>query len=175
MSESLFDYIPAPGKMYIPEFSTESYKYYNRSADTFHTVSHPSYNLDLSHAKDIVINVPIAAASVDQHAYCADDAYYVVSVSEIHTVAGNDSGAVTADVVVVDDEKAPSDASATSVLSSALNLKSTANTRVNATLSSTAADLNIVSGQQLSINFTGTLTNLAGGVITIRLRKGTAA
>lgn len=98
--------------------------------------------------------------------------YEIVEALETHTVAGSDGSAVTADVVKAAAGTAPG--SGTSMLSSTFNLKSTANTPVDkikgSGLATTQVARIIRSGQQLGINFGGTLTALAGCAITVVLK-----
>lgn len=121
--------------------------------------------------EDILVNVTFAAAAdvVDSNVFVATGPVEVVGVSEVHAVAGNDAGAVTLDVKKCDGTEAP--ASGLTVLSSTIDLKGTANTVVNRTLTSTLADRKLVSGERLAIDVTGTPTAVAGGVVTIRLKK----
>lgn len=121
----------------------------------------------------VMINSKFNANSVDEWTFIADRAYTVVSIKEIHAVAGNDASAVTLDVRKITDASAPGAAAGSTVkelLSSALSLKSTANTVVTGTLSATVADLNLAAGDKIGLNFIGTLTTLAGAMITIELK-----
>jgi hypothetical protein len=115
-------------------------------------------------------NVPISrsveAASVDAYVFVADRAYRVVSVAEIHAVAGSDGGAVTLFVNKCTGTQAPSAGSPVTALS--FNLKSTAATAVSQNGAGSAASL--AAGDKLAFDFTGTLTALAGGCVTIILR-----
>jgi hypothetical protein len=119
--------------------------------------------------EDMLVNVPIAAATVDSNVFIATGPCEVVGVSEVHTVAGSDGGAVTLDVTKCDGTEAP--ASGVTVLSSTIDLKGTANTVVNRTLTATTADRKLIAGERLGINVTGTLTALAGGIVTIRIKR----
>ena len=119
------------------------------------------------------IRHPATASSVDDWAFIADRAYEVKSIKEIHSVAGSDGSAVTADVRKITDASAPGAAAGATVLemlSTALDLKSTANTRVTGTLVTTVADLRLAVNDKIGINFAGTLTALAGCVIVIELQ-----
>lgn len=118
--------------------------------------------------QDVIVTVPISASSVDTNVFTADGPYELVGVSEVHGTAGNDAGAVTADVVKCTGTTAV--ASGTTMLASTFDLKSTAETVVDKSLTATLANRKVVSGDRIGINFTGTLTALAGGVITLRLK-----
>jgi hypothetical protein len=121
----------------------------------------------------VFLTVPIAAASVDTWAFIADRAYTVNSIKEVHTVAGSDGSAVTLDVrKITADATAPGAAAGATVkelLTTAFDLKSTANTPVTGTLTATAADLNLAAGDRIGFNFAGTLTSLAGGLVLVEL------
>lgn len=117
----------------------------------------------------LILTVPINASSVDQNIFIADAAYKVSSVEEAHTVAGNDASPVTAVLVKCTGTQAPS--GGTACTSDTFDLKGTANTVVTGTLSVTASDYTLADGNRLAIDFGGTLTTLAGGVITVMLER----
>ena len=56
------------------------------------------------------------------------------------------------------------------MLAAPLDLTTTANTPVSATLSATAANTKLAAGDQLGLDFSGTQTGLTGGVVTIVLQ-----
>ena len=119
--------------------------------------------------QDVTLTVQIDANSVDENVWIADGPYEIVGASEVHAVAGNDASAVTADVVKITSTDAPG--SGTTMLASTFDLKGTANTVVDKALTTTLANRKVVSGNRIGINFGGTLTTLAGGVIVIRLKQ----
>ncbi|HZO57458.1 MAG TPA: hypothetical protein VFB63_32400 [Bryobacteraceae bacterium] len=84
----------------------------------------------------------------------------IVSITEIHTTAGNDAGAVTGHVTKDVSGVAPG--AGTSVMSGTFDLKGTANTKQTATLASSSATLEFVAGDRLSFKLTGTPTTAAG-------------
>jgi hypothetical protein len=86
-----------------------------------------------------------------------------MDVRETHSVAGASSS--TLDVGISASATAP--ASLTTALSSAFALDSTVNVPVQATLTSTVANLLIDKGEQLSVNITGTVTSLECSVSVI--------
>lgn len=133
-------------------------------------------------AAPVVLVRQFAAAvgtAVDTLLFVADRDYEIVEVSESHLTAGSDGGAVTLDV------KKSSSGTAftagTSVLASTFDLKSTASTPVRKTvgnggIASSRVTRTLLAGQQLGIDFTGTMTAVAGGGITvvlIPLERGT--
>jgi hypothetical protein len=119
--------------------------------------------------EDMIVTFPVSSATVDTNVFVATGPVEVVGVSEVHTVAGDDVSAVTLDVTKCDGTEAP--ASGVTVLASTFDLKGTANTVVDKALTATKANRKLVSGERLGINITGTPTTLAGGVVTIRLKK----
>lgn len=103
--------------------------------------------------------------------WCADADSEIVWASEIHEVLGTDVAAVTADLVKVADGTIV--ANGTTLLASTFNLKATVCTQQKRTLSAgtLAADRIIYAGQRLAINFSGTMTAVAGVNITVVLRR----
>lgn len=117
---------------------------------------------------------PATALMVDAGLFTVEAGaeYEVVEAIEAHTVAGSDGGAVTLDLKKAGSGTAPG--AGTSVLSSTFNLKSTANTPVSKTRASGIAAQSVrrlVGGQTLFLDFTGTLTALAGMCVTVVLRQ----
>lgn len=111
----------------------------------------------------IPVSIEYNASSIDSSNFIATRRYRVVAVSGCPTVAGSDGGAVTAAVMKTSGTTAI--ASGTAVHASTINLKGTAETVQNMTVS-TASDANMLeAGDRLGVNFTGTLTD-AVGVIT---------
>ena len=118
---------------------------------------------------------PANASVVDTILFvCPEGAEYeVVEANEAHLTAGSDGGSVVADL-----KKAASGTaitSGTSVLASTFNLKSTASTPVRKTagnggLVSSASTRRIASGQQLGIDFTGTMTAVVGLCLQVTLK-----
>lgn len=119
--------------------------------------------------EDIIVTVPVNANTVDANVFIATGPCEVVAVSEAHTVAGSDVGAVTLDVTKCDGTEAPS--AGVTVLASTFDLKGAADTVVDKALTATKANRKLVDGERLGVNVTGTLTALAGGVVTIRIKQ----
>lgn len=105
---------------------------------------------------------------------CPEGAEYeVTEVMEEHTTAGSNGGAVTMDVVKAASGTAV--AGATSLLQSTFNMKSTADTPVRKTKANSGLVVaqgtrTLTAGQKLGLDFTGTLTALAGVCVTVILR-----
>lgn len=114
----------------------------------------------------ITANFEWLAASVDKRFFVSPDALTVVEVNATPTVAGSDGGAVTAMIENVTSTTAIG--SGSDVLAATFDLKATANTNIVPALNGTAANLNLVSGSSLALDFTGTLT-AATGAGTVKL------
>lgn len=100
--------------------------------------------------------------------FVAPQACKVLAISEVHSTAGSDAGAVTA-VVTKDTGTAAPGAGTSLHQSGSFNLKGTANTVQNATLSTTAATLSLAAGDRLAVKLTGTPTAVAGSTVTVTL------
>ena len=83
-------------------------------------------------------------------------------VHVVYTISAGGASSTTLDVGVAASGTAP--ASLTTALSAALALDSTANTPVQSTLTSTAANRLLDRGEQLALNYTGTVTAYEGAV-----------
>lgn len=109
------------------------------------------------------------ASLADEAFFIADRAYEVVAVREVHSAAGTDGGAVTLQVTKDDGTDAPG--AGDDLLSAGINLKGTANTVQAGTLVATQATKRLAIGDRLAVDFAGTLTTLAGVVVTVTLRR----
>lgn len=116
---------------------------------------------------NVVLSIPIDASgsAFDKNVFIADRAYQLVSVEEVH---GTASTSGTLDIEKCTGTTAPG--SGTSMCTGTLSLSGTANTTVAGTLSSTAADTKLADGDRIAFDFSGTLTNIVGCVVTIVLR-----
>lgn len=101
---------------------------------------------------------------------CPEGAEYeVTEINERHEVLGTDGGAVTMDVTKASSGTAVS--AGTSLLQSEFDLKATAATNVrkttaNSGLVTAQGTRTLTAGQALGLNFTGTLTSVAGLTVT---------
>lgn len=120
------------------------------------------------HEFDVAVSLPLNGDNVDQVIYIANAPVKVVAIREAHGVAGNDAGAVTLDVKKCTGTQAPS--AGTTVLTSTVNLKGTANTVVAPALTATTANLALAAGDRLALDYTGVITSLAGVNVTLTLR-----
>jgi hypothetical protein len=101
-----------------------------------------------------------AGEAADIGIFVADQDYEIMDVRECHSIAGASS--TTLDIGIASSGTAP--ASLTTALSSTLALDSTANTPVQSTLTATLANRKMDKGEQLSLNYTGTVTAYEGSV-----------
>ena len=115
----------------------------------------------------VFVKIEYLAASVDKIAYVASRAMRVVGITGRVEAAGVDAGAVTA--VVKKAASGTAIASGTALHSGTFNLKGTAATNQELTLSTTSSDLDIPAGTAIGVDFTGVLTT-ATGAICIALR-----
>lgn len=116
-------------------------------------------------------NVPVSATSTDTNIFIATNNWQVVAVSEVHAVAGDNGGAVTAVIRKTNSTGAPS--AGVVVTAGTFDLKGTANTIQSGVVRS-GADAwvtKVNSTERLTLDVTGTLTTLAGGVVTVRLKR----
>lgn len=121
-------------------------------------------------SRSFTISHGIAATSVDELIFTAPFECTVTKISEVHAVAGDDSSAVSATVRRCQDTEDPT-AGDDLLGTTKLDLKGTVNTVQSPALTSTAAHLTLDAGDRLSIDYTGTLTTLAGGAITVELES----
>ena len=115
---------------------------------------------------EMVINWPINASSVDENIFVADDAWQITSIEEAHTVASS-----SANVTIKKCSSTLAPNAGTIMHSCSLDLAAGANTVQSLTLSSTLADTQLADGERLALDYTGTMTSLAGGVVTIHLKR----
>jgi hypothetical protein len=110
------------------------------------------------------------ASLADESFFIADRAYQVMAIREVHSAAGNDAGAVAMQVTKDTGTNAPG-AGSDLLTSTGFNMKATANTVQAGTLVATAATLTLAAGDRLAVDFNGTLTTLAGVVVTVVLKR----
>ena len=101
---------------------------------------------------------------------CAsNDSWEVVSITEVHGTAGSDGSAVTLSVEKCASAVAPG--SGVDLLSTAFNLKATADTPQYGSLTATKRDLLLTKGDRLILKDTGTLADVADVNVSIILRR----
>ena len=110
--------------------------------------------------------VPIFDASpADKSVFIAPHDLVVRRIDYTHSTAGSDGGAVTLQVVKMTGTQAPSAGSA--MLATAFNGKGTALTVQAGALTGTSANLRLNAGDRIGLDYTGTLTALAGVNLTV--------
>lgn len=114
----------------------------------------------------IVISVPLVAASVSETIFTAPFACELVAVSSVHRVA---SSSGTLQVQKLTGTTAPG--SGTNLLTGTVSLSGTANTVVSGTPIATVATKRLAAGDRLGFTLAGTLTSLAGCVVTVTLKQ----
>jgi hypothetical protein len=119
-------------------------------------------------AKTIDHQCLLNADCVDQAFFIADRPYQVLSFREIHATAGTDGGAVT--IMLTKDDGTEAPGAGDDLLTAGLDAKGTANTLQTGTLTATSAFLLLAAGDRLSLDFAGTVTSLAGVVVSVVLR-----
>ncbi len=126
----------------------------------------------VSPTKSISVQCPANADCVDKAFFIADRAYQVTAISEVHSAAGTNGSAVNLQVtkdVTTDAPGAGTDL-LTNNTNAGFDLKGTANTVQAGTLTATTASLQLAAGDRLSLDFAGTLTTLAGVLVTVTLK-----
>lgn len=121
--------------------------------------------------EDVVITVPLLAASVDNDVWVSNGNYMVVGFKEAHDVVGGASAAVRPRKIT-DTSRSGAVASGTvkELTTANIDLTASINTVRTPTLVSTRADLKFKSGDRLALDFSGTLTGLVG-YLTIYLKR----
>lgn len=117
---------------------------------------------------DVNFHAWLNADCIDRGIWIANRPCQLVAAREVHATAGNDAGAVNLQLVKDTGTNAPG--AGTDLLTNNTNagfdMKGTANTVQVGTLTSTVADLQFAVGNRLSADFAGTVTTLAGVVVT---------
>lgn len=102
--------------------------------------------------------------------FVADQAYTVLSVNYVNKTACTSTGTVT----VTKDTGTSAPGAGTPLLTSTIACTAVANTVTAGTLISNPATLTLAAGDRLSVLFAGTLTTLAGVVVTVQLLPAAA-
>lgn len=105
-----------------------------------------------------------AIATTRFHIFGASVSGKIRKITEIHTTAGDDAAAVTAQVVLSKAGQAPG--TGTSVMTGSFDLKATAATEQTATLTN-AGGVSFVGGDMLTFKLTGTPTTAAGVLVVV--------
>lgn len=111
--------------------------------------------------------VPLAAANTAQPVFIAPVAYKILSVREVHAVAGGAAAAV--DVEKLTGTQAAG--AGVSMLAAVVSVTGTANTVQTVNPSTTLANTLLAAGDRIDTKYSGTLTGLAGGLLEIILAR----
>jgi hypothetical protein len=125
---------------------------------------------ELSTEQYLSANFYIASTVADVQFWTAPVKCEVVAVREVHAVAGDDSGAVTGTIRRCQGTEAAT-AGDDLLGSTKINFKGTALTEQTPALTDTTANLTLDAGNRLSLDVTGTTTNLTGVILTVLLKR----
>jgi len=117
----------------------------------------------------MVVTVPLTATDATRTVFIANRAMRLKAVSRIFSTAST-SGTVT----VSKDTGTAAPGAGTALLTAVVALSGTANTVVNGTLISNTGTLTLAAGDRIAIVIAGTMTNLAGGILTLSLQPAAA-
>jgi hypothetical protein len=124
----------------------------------------------------LAVSLPANADQADQNIFLcpAGEIFEVLAISEVHTTAGTDAGAVTLQMQKCTGTQAPS--AGTNLLTAALSMKTTANTpqyasQLLGTMVTDRSKLRLTGGDRLALDYTGTVTSLAGVAITVTMKR----
>jgi hypothetical protein len=117
----------------------------------------------------LTVTYRLKASPATEAFFIADAAYQVTAIREVHSTAGSDATPPT--ISVSKDTGTAAPGAGTGLLTAALSLHATANTVQTGSLSATKSDLQMAAGDRLSVVLTGTLTALAGVVVTVSLKR----
>ena len=107
----------------------------------------------------------IVAADVSKHIFICTRAMRLKTASVVFTVAGGAAAAVTVEKLT----GTQAAGAGTALLTAVMILTGAANTVVNGTPIATVASISFAAGDRIGVVLSGTLTGLAGGVVTIGL------
>lgn len=131
---------------------------------------------ELSNEQYIVADHYIASSVADVQFFTAPVKCQVVSIREVHAVAGNDGSDVTATIRRCQGTEAAT-AGDDLLGATKINLKGTALTEQkfdaadSGELTTTTANLTLEAGDRLSLDVTGTTTTLAGVILSVLLKR----
>ena len=102
--------------------------------------------------------------------FVADEDYRVTKILYTPDVVGSNGSAVTCTVVKAAATATPVDSTTPMMTADAIDLKGTAHTVQNITLTTTKADLKLASGDKIGFDSDGTLTAV-DGIIQVYLKR----
>lgn len=115
--------------------------------------------------KTVTYNETLNASIGTTPFFIADQAYKVVAVTYVNKTACTGTGTAT----VTKDTGTTAPGAGTAILTGTFDTTTTANTVLNGTMVATLATVTLAAGDRLSIKFAGTLTTLAGVVVTVTM------
>lgn len=121
--------------------------------------------------QEMVINWPISASSVDENIFIADDAWQITKIEEVHAVAGTEAAPNLFNATVMKITGVTAPGAGVPMHNDTITLSATPNTVITPTLSAVAANTTLADGDKVGINYQGSGTSLAGGVITIHMQR----
>jgi hypothetical protein len=153
--------------------TSDAFQYKNSAGVVVWSVPVSATAVLVGESFDVTFGMAANASLADQAFYVAPSAVRVVAVSEVHSTAGSDGSAVNLQVTKDVSTDAPGGGTdlLTNNANAGFNLKGTANTTQVGTLTATVASLKLAAGDRLSVDFAGTLTAVAGVVVTVTLKR----
>lgn len=121
--------------------------------------------------QETVINVPIDPSEVDQSVFIADDAWQITKIEEVHAVAQNTAFPNTGNLTIRKCTGTEAPSAGDAMHNTTMWLNSTVNTVVTPTLSGVSTNLTLADGNRIALDFNGTTSTLAGGVLTIHMKR----
>lgn len=121
--------------------------------------------------KTVTYNETLNASIGTTPFFIADQVYTVVGVSYVNKTAGTGTGTAT----LTKDTGTTAPGAGTALLTAPIAVTAVANTVTPGTLIATTASLTLAVGDRLSVLFAGTLTTLAGVVVTVQLQQTVAS
>jgi hypothetical protein len=121
--------------------------------------------------QEMVLTIPIGASEVDQTAFIADDAWQITKIEEVHTVAQNTAYPNTGNLSINKCTGTQAPNAGAHLHNTTMWLNSTINTVATPTLNAATGALNLADGNRICLDFNGTMTTFAGGVVTIHLKR----
>ncbi len=116
--------------------------------------------------KTVTYNLTLNGSLGTQTFFIADRAYSVVGINAVWKTAGTVAGAT---LNVTKDTGTTVPGAGSTLQTGTFDLTATANTVLPGVLTATAASLSLVAGDRLAVKYAGTLTTLAGVVVTVTL------
>lgn len=125
---------------------------------------------ELSTEQYLVATHTIASSVADVQFFTAPVKCEVVSIREVHAVAGSDGSAVSGTIRRCQGTEAAT-AGDDLLGDTKFDFKGTALTEQAPALTATTANLTLEAGNRLSLDVTGTTTALAGVIVTVLLKR----